>query len=385
MYKLLLLLFILSMQLTAFAAKPVIDIAPLPSDERLEIWEESEEIFTEKVMEYYHKATLLYMQAKLSGFETNELILPPSFEQLSDMEIQTIKDYHALAMKYFAILESLPEIGNREQIDKLRKELFVQMNANNEMEKRQYELALQHNDLEFYKKNWKAAREEAAKLNRKLDSATAAMDKYLIQREGEIRASYERNVRRFTPVFSIGGTANKYYFREDGINDKIAFGGQITFNPEPVFGFGRYLEIFGEYIVPRFVTDQITQGVKLSDKWNSQLYTIGLNLKFDNVIDLKDFTGGIKIGAGHFWGSGNLDNVDYGAATFEGEMIRFEMFVRNADISLPLELFVAYNSYFASEFVFDSRLQYLNFGEPQFNVLTMGVRLALWKTPVYDN
>ncbi len=385
MYKLLFVLFAFALPVAAYAAEPVIQVAQLPSDERLEIWEESEEIFTEKVMEYYHQATLLYMQAKLSGFETNELIIPPSFEQLSDMDIETIKEYHALAMKYFAIVESLPEIGNREEIDRLRKELFAAMNKNNELEKRQYELALKHNDLTFYRDNWKAAREEAAKLNRKLDSATAAMDKYLIQREGEIRATYERNVRRFTPVFSIGGTANKYYIRDNGIEDKIAFGGQLTFNPEPVFGFGRYFELFGEYIVPRFVTELKNEGIRDSDKWNSQLYTIGLNFKFDNVIDVKDFTGGIKIGGGQFWGNGKLDNVNYGAATFEGQMIRFEMFVRNADISLPLELFFAYSSYFASDFVFDSQLQYMDLGEPQFNVLTLGVRLALWKTPVYEN
>ncbi len=385
MFKLLFVLFAFAMPVAAFAAEPVVKVSPLPSDERLEIWEESEEIFTEKVMEYYHQATLLYMQAKLSGFETNESIIPPSFEELSDMEIQTIKDYHALAMKYFAIVESMPETGNREEIDRLRKELFAAMNKNNDMEKRQYELALKHNDMEFYRENWKAAREEAAKLNRKLDSATAAMDKYLIQREGEIRATYERNVRRFTPVFSIGGTANKYYIRENGVDDKISFGGQLTFNPEPVFGFGRYFEIFGEYIMPRFTTVQIGEGMPATDKWNSQLYTIGLNFKFDDVIDLQDFTGGIKLGGGHFWGSGKLDNMDYGAANFEGEMIRFEMFVRNADIALPLELFFAYSSYFASDMTFDSRMQYLDLGEPQFNVLTLGVRLALWKTPVYDN
>jgi hypothetical protein len=76
-----------------FAAIPVVKVPAVEPNETLEFYEDSDGLFSIKVMDYYKMALMLETQLFMLGIEPKTKTASPTYEELDELDAQIIKKY----------------------------------------------------------------------------------------------------------------------------------------------------------------------------------------------------------------------------------------------------------------------------------------------------
>lgn len=347
-----LIFFLLMLAATqTLAMTPVKDVPPLPNPVQLEYYEDSEELFTYKVMEYYEIAVALRTQIQTMGMEPSIKFTSPSLEELGDQEVSLIVRYYNIARKLYKEVEA---IDGKSIID------FMDQAKAKQQENTDTIVSL-------------------AKKNFHQMSECEKEKEMLIQ---ELEAKYNGDCRDFITVASIDLSGDIFFTNGiSGLSNKPHLSGRLNVNPYKALKFWQGIDLFVEYQDLKLTT-QFTNDFK--KHWSSFLATVGArgNVFTDLVADGNDYTDGLKFGLGYFWSSGHVYNE--GNTNFESEGIKFELeyFVGSHGCNQPLEVFVRFGLYntLGNDLEFQVGNQTIDAGQT-ITGIGLGLRYNFWKSP----
>ncbi len=351
-----------------FSAEPLIKIGQLPPDEQLELFEESEELYAMKLMEYFHSAVVLRTQLILSSKENIREIFPPTLEELSEPDIEVLKKYYRLARDFYNQVLAHPE----------RKIVQLQQQIINNEKKHIQEV------LDILQDNWtqlKDCQEDKLELIQKLN-------KDCYERISKLYKALEEQDIDMITILSVSVSEN-LFLNNNGhkVTNDPALGVRLNLNVYKLFGFWRGLDIWYEYIAPRIITTSVILGMptyEVKEIWNSNLHSVGFSGRIMPIIKTDNYTDGFKLGIGYFWANGSIYNKANTGFDWSGIRGDVEYFAGNFARFLPIELYLSLSVYHSlnKELI----LQADNFRGNIFNLsrtnfgLTFGLRYNFWRT-----
>jgi len=380
MYKsIYILLILLLSQSRIFAAQPIVKVEPLPSGNELEIYEDSENLFAMKILEYYKLSIALETQIRIMGLESATRVISPTLEELEDTDIRTLRKFYRQATALEKQVIDAPEGLFNAKIDDLRLKLDKQQYDNFILKEQLFVQNLDLLSCNFYKTNYR-------KLIAQSDSIRLVIDEnyfdYMQKLWGQNLSLHKlhQNTHHYTPILSLSGTGNFLNFRNNNIESDISPGVMITFNPSPIIGFGKFVDIFGEYIHPILLV--VEENSSIRARYNTNMLTTGLklNVPLSDLMKINDFQLDFKAGYGFFWANTEAPNTDFGRTNWQGQLIRLELGVSNFNkIFFPVGVFINYNFYnFSKDLKFASYDDNVNFGKHWVNNLQLGLKFTMW-------
>jgi hypothetical protein len=379
----LLFLLLMTVSLSVFAAKPVIDVPALPPDEKLEPFEYDDEVYVPKVLEAYGWCIILQTQLEILGVEPVTKIYEPTYDDLADLELDVIKKYHQKALALEKEVIQAPEDLSQLEIEELRKKVSELKFEKLKWKKEAFALTLETQDIEFYKKRNEEFIAESDSLRLYADSVRYYYYHKMNAKIDEIKSFYEEMFsNNRIPLITIAGTANKFRFDNDFVENDLAPGAIITLNTHPFLKYGKYIDLWAEYINPELRTyTDISDDYREMISWKTNFYTFGVNANFTDLIRTYYFNLGFKVGAGFYWGESDPLNLNIPKANWKGELVRLELNLENQRFNLPVELFGS------CTFLFPSKD--MNFGvhdniipkSETFQNISIGFRINLWNVP----
>jgi hypothetical protein len=336
---------------TATAIKPVKEVPPLPSPVQLEYYEDSEELFTYKVMEYYEIAVALRSQIESLGMTPKIKFNSPSLEELGDQEVALIVKYYNISRRLYKEIDA---IQGKNILD------FMEDAKDKQQENIDTIISL-------------------AKKNFRYMSDCEREKEILIQ---ELEEKFNGDCRDFTTVAS-GEFGGNILFT-NGINylsNKPHLSGRLNINPYKVLRFWQGLDLWIEYQDLKLTTQYPNDFKK---HWSSFLAAVGArgNLFTDLVANGNDYHDGLKLGLGYFWSSGNIYNDGSSNFDWEGMKLEIEYFVGSHGCNQPLEVFIRFGLYssLGDELILTEGIRTLDAGRT-ITGISLGLRYNFWKSP----
>ncbi len=351
-----------------YAAVPLIKVSQIPPDEQLELYEESEELYALKVMEYFYSAAVLRTQLVLSGRENVREIFPPTLEELTVPDIEIIKKYYRIAWDFYNQVLAEPE----RKIVQLQQQIITN-------EKKHIQEVL--NTLQDNWTQLKDCQQEKLDIIKKLN-------KDCYERISKLYKALEEQDIDMITILSVSISEN-LFLNNNGqkVTNDPSLGVRINLNVYKLFGFWRGLDIWYEYVAPRIITTSIIQGMpsyELKEVWNSNLHSIGFSGRIMPIINLDNYTDGFKLGLGYFWANGYIYNKSFTDYDWSGLRGDVEYFAGNFARFLPIELYISFSVFHSLNKELILRAD--NFRDNEFNLsrtnfaLTLGLRYNFWRT-----
>jgi hypothetical protein len=235
--------------------------------------------------------------------------------------------------------------------------------------------------------------------HQKIDSLSRALDKTIefardtasfIKKETELAESkkYKAKLEDLkkelngycndcTPFVSISVSDNFFRNQSSNIEVEPSLGIRLNISSEKLFGLSKHVDFWMEYISPR-VTTITTE--KLS--WDLDLFAVGLDIGARHYFDSLGLGIGFKLGAGQFWGKGDICNIVGGSVNWKGQMLRLELNAFRQDWNYNVEIFGAVSVYhnFYDNLRFTTTNEIINVGSTPLSI-SIGMRLSLWRNP----
>ena len=343
-----------------YSLEPVVKISELPAMEVLEAYEDNEELFAMKVMEYYKASVMLSTQLENLGFVPDEKYKAPSLEELSDMELDLIVRYYNIAKSLQGQVES---ITGAEKSNKV-----------NELKKRIIEIEGLYTDSLWDVRNTCLLKQLEMKNN---------IESECYEKISKIEESLKNNCPDCVNFLSLAITENAFFgCFNDQLSSKPNLGVKVYLNASKPFGFGRSFEFWYEYQAPRFTTTFNYGNGGMDQTWNSSINTLGLSTKFFpiDIASSKEISSGVRLGAGYFWGSGKMYNNEIANFSHEGMKVELEFFGGLSDYRYPIDIFLNLGllQSFKNDLTFDlGNNNKLSFGKTMFNI-SLGLRYNFW-------
>lgn len=351
-----------------YSAEPLIKVGQLPPDEQLELYEDSEELYAIKVLEYFYAAAVLRTQLILSGRENVREIFPPTLEELTEPDIEVIRRYHRLAREFHNQVLAEPE----RKIVQLQQQIIT--NEKNHIQE----------VLNTLQDNWtqlKDCHQEKLELIKKLN-------KDCYDRISKLYKALEEQDVDMITILSVSVSEN-LFLNNNGqkVTNDPALGVRINLNVYKLLGFWRGLDIWYEYIAPRIISTSIIHGMpsyEVRELWNSNLHSVGFSGRIMPIIKLDNYTDGFKLGLGYFWANGYVYNKSSTGFDWNGLRGDVEYFAGNFARFLPIELYISFSVYHSLNKELILRAD--NFRGNEFNLsrtnfaLSLGLRYNFWRT-----
>lgn len=383
--KLLLVLLAALLSLTTIhAAEPIVEVVPLPTGSELELYEDSEGLFALKLIEYYKAAVALETQLLMMGLQPDNRIAPPTLDDLQDMEIRTLRRYYSQALGVLKQVQNSPDGLYNKKIEELRAKLEKAHQDNFILKEQIHTQNLDLISSDFYKKRFRELVGQADSLRLLLDENYFDYMTKLWQHDENLRNIYE-NCANCTPILSLSMSGNFWDFRHDIVEADISPAVMVNFNPSPVLGFGRLIDIWGEYSYPILKTRRFNHNLdEIGIEYKTDFFTTGmnLNLPLSEVLKIDDFYLGLKAGYGFFWGNSRATNTNLNETNWNGQVVRLELNAANYNrFFFPLGVFITYNFYnYSKELRFPAFGNDINLGKPWVNNLQLGIKFSLWRS-----
>ncbi len=372
------------------AAQPLVELKDLPPDEKLEFYEESEELFVDKVLEYYNYVLAFKTQLDMLGVDTKIKFSSPTYEELTDLDLKVIKKYFAIAKALEKEVKQASGNFARNEIQELREETAKQKRKFDSLSLQEKKEYLAANSISFYKRRIENLLNENQRQNVVIDSLKYETYEQVNKTREKVKEYYEDYFKYSSPVVSISGSGNYFFFPDERIEEKVSFGMEAIFNLQPISKYGKYFDVWGAYWAPVFNANydnpnlyRLPPNYSQTYKWNNHLYALGANISIPNILKLEDLAIGFKTGAGQFWGKGHMYNVNEEIADYSGQVLKFELNFGKPNVFAPIQIFASYSTYFLSDdltFHSPNKWDIIDLNEPNISSFAIGVRYIVLKS-----
>ena len=363
------LLFVMAFSpLSLLAAEPLVKVPNLPSNSELELYEDSEGLFTLKVLEFYKSAVVLETQIKLSGAEPVLNVEAPTFEELEDMEVKTIKKFHKTAQSLESQVQGLPDSERQILLENI-----------NELESRLRDTVAVYTI-------------EAGKLrNEMLDLMLSRLQEIEETNKDNIDLVIQQNYlncRDYNSWLSVSGISKIFFSNgNDVLTNDPGLGAAINLNIGDIVGFSKAFQVRYEYLAPRFFTEYKSlsdMGIIPREQWNTNVNSLSAGGKVD-IGKNDNIVHGFEFYLGYFWADGKIYNRSDSRMNWDGALFSVDYFIAAPSCRMPLELFAGlsvYNS-FSRSLIFHTAVggyEVNDLGRTHLSV-NLGLRYHIWRTP----
>lgn len=371
MKKTLKILLLIVLTAPLFAARPIVDVPELPKGENREYYEDSEELFTLKLLEYYRAAVWLESQLIVYGEQLKREVPMPTYDELTDGEFFNIEKYYKIAKVLEGKIKALPEVPVNKQLFELRERLLESENSRIILDHENYKLALDNIHKKYYENNMFALISENDSLKFLADSLTFDVNK--------LTSYNDRFSQRY--FLSAAAMGNMFFFREDRISSDMSIGILANIHASQILGYGPYLDFWFGYVAPQIntITPIDDAGGIVDYEWITHLYSAGITGTVPQILKFSDFEAALKIGFGFYWGENRIPNVISASNNWDGSNLYFEFNTSKSGRNFPVEIFVAYNLYFQSNKI-NFVLPFNSFilENTTFDNFSFGLRFKFW-------
>ncbi len=343
------------------SAEAIVKVDELPSDNQLEAYEMSEELFVAKVMEYYNASLMLTTQIEMLGSKAIVETPAPSLEDFNDMELDVIIKYYNTAKKLQSQVDSIDKSNQMQSYLQLKSEI-EKVKAN-------------YMDSLWSFRNGYLLRELAIK---------KTSDSIYYEEIQKIDSAYKNGCADCVDFLSVSVFSNLFLPSSSKFISDPNLGLRISLNALKMLGYGSGVELFYEYQNPKFSTRLGKQESEIEDSWNSDLSALGLNTELYPLFSNGKIAGGLKFGLGYFWSRANIINKDFGNYDWKGVKFELEYFAGLKYPQYPFELFVnasLYQGLNSKLRVYHgySQFENINLGYSLFG-LNFGLRYNFWSS-----
>lgn len=382
--KLLLMLSFLLLCSQVYAAEPIVEVPALPTGAALEIYEDSEELFALKTLEYYKIAVALESQLLLMGISPDKAINQPTLEELQDMDTKTLKKFYNQAVTVSNSVKESPDGLYHKKIEDLRAKVTKMQNDNFILKEQLFAQSLELHSSEYYRLKYREIIKQTDSLRLYIDSTYYNYQKQLWHQADNMRRIYE-NSANAVPILSLSAGGSFWNIGDERISSDISPSVSLVFNPSPIFGIGRIVDIWADYQYPSITSggdEVLTIFPEKSNQYKTDFFSTGLNLNIpiSEAMKIENFYLGFKVGYGFFWGQTEMPNTNLGASDWQGQVVHLELNASNYNrLFFPIGVFVSFNFYkFSNEFEFPAPEERLRLGKPWINNFQLGLRFPLW-------
>ena len=363
------------------AAEPIVTVPPLESGTTYDLFESDDELMNNMVLKYYELAVMLKAQLMYYGVAP---VIDFETPLMEDSDGVMIKKYHEIALQLSDQIQGLTETEYKQELlkfkqeaEKLRKQLFTEQ--------------LKNANLDFYREESDNLSAENERLSFVVDSLSLEFHKKLQAFKEMMRKHAENYNKQSLTILSFALGGYQYYTGDERLTSKVSMGGMLTLNAGQFFGFGKYFDIWGEYNAPKLRTKLVLEYPELEDETvyeelKAHMFSLGVAGNIPEIFKIADFYGGLKLGAGYFWGNAFPYNSDAAKTVWEGPVARAEFNLSSFNRYFPMELYVAWYYYsFSKELEFNqsSHSEVINLGNASFTSLSLGIRFAVWRAAHY--
>ena len=349
---------LLLLAINLFAIEPIVKVTEIPSMEVLEAYEDNDELFAMKVMEYYKASIMLSTQLENLGFVPDEKFQAPSAEQLSDMELDLIIRYYNIAKSLQGQVES---ITGAEKANKV-----------NDLKKRIVDMELLYADSIWSVRN--SCLLKQLEMKNKIEAECN-------EKITKIEEALKNDCIDCVNFFSLVITENIFVGNFNGqLQSKPNLGVKVYLNASKPFGFSRNFEFWYEYQAPRLETSYDYGAGIIDQTWNSSINSLGMSTKFYPIPVTAPNSFGVRVGAGYFWSSGKMYNYELAKFSHEGMKAELEFFSGFNSQRYPIDIFLNLGllQSFKDELTFDLTNNHsLMLGKTMFNI-SVGLRYNFW-------
>lgn len=350
------------------AAKPVIEVPNLPQSSELELYEDSEGLFTMKILEYYKIAVALETQLRILGVKPSVNPVLPTYEELEDMEVSLFRKYHKIAKQLESEVLEAPESDRQILLERIN----------------QLELQLR-DTVAIY------TIEKGTIRNQMLDlmlTRLKEMEEKNAQNIDYVIAQNYVNCMDYSTLIAVAGVSKLFFSNgNDIIKNDPGIGVQVSLNAGKIAGFGDGFEVRYEYFAPKFFSEyELNNSLVTSfrEQWNTNVNTVSFGGKAVLGKNPK-LMHGFNIFLGYFWANGSIYNQFSNGMNWDGASLSFDYFLSSPSCKFPVEFFAGlsvYNS-FSRNLVFrTSRQNYENIdlGKTHLSA-NVGFRYNIWRSP----
>lgn len=375
---------------TSDKAIPIISVPPLPQGDRFEIYEDTEELYVMKLMEYVQYAIILKTQYDIMKSEESDNpqsyrmypLETPSYEEITDMELSTIVRYRDTAVAYenrirqmdvqehYRLVENIQALKSKLSLVRLRLTRFL-------------------GSFKSY-------------ISYRIMTAINERDSLCSKQTDRILSQYQNKCKDCVPILSIALTADFFnpFNGTDSAGSKASPGFKVNFNTIKILGHEN-LELWYQYHDPIFWTRY-----PRALRWNSSIHAVGIQWNLTRALmhtsafnshyrEEDDWGASFKFGGGYFWGSSKIYNSSsiYG---FTPNDIHWSGFLANLELSLgkpswvvPFELVATSNLYISNndDLILTNNpvrnpaeIVNVNLNSFQWNA-GIGVKITIWRSP----
>lgn len=357
----------------------VSNIPTLPSNVELEAYTENEELYCVKLFEYYNLAVEYNYYLKEREIIPKTKLIPPSIEEITSPDPNILRKYYKFAQDLRNQFVSIPDNHSISKLSKYKISIDSLRFENERLKSEIYDFSLDENNTQFYKKLLDKSIEDNAKDKFIEDSIN-------LNRLDRMKKSYDNLKRLYTDSYatstimmSTAFSGSRVYFGSTSIKTDPGFNLGLNINAGPLFGFGKDIEIFGNYTSFKLKFDDPFTNTE--SEYSANMFHIGAQYILKDLFKLNDFKANISLGTGFFFGDARTPNIISENLSFKGNFLKAELSFRNINYNFPLEIFINYtaNSH-SADLKFNFQNSSSSITNPSSEILSIGARFNIWRS-----
>ena len=360
----------------AFSAEPAVKLPPFPTKAELEAYQDSEEMFAALLLDYFQAATTLEAQLNYWGVKPAAAVPSPTLEELSGQDSKTLRKFYAAGSKLQRQIEALPEEQMHAHLFDVQKRLKQEREKSMELLIKNFELELKAQQADAYTGRMMQFVRTADSLKRELDSVTYLY--YALKMSGNSAMARALD-DTFIPSLMLSNAVHALSIGEDNVRQDISYGAKAEVNLNALSGFGKYLDLWFAYLMPQIKSNAFPESPGSQwREWNSNIYSFGANLNLPDVLEIHPAKAGIKIGAGHYWGSASSPNIAAAEVDYKGQTLNLEVYFSKFTTISPASVYINFGVLFPTrEMIFSDVARPVNIGKSTITTFGLGLRFTV--------
>jgi hypothetical protein len=370
---------------------PIIELPAFPIGYSMEIYEDNDDLYALKLIEYYKIAVTYQTQLTLLGDTSSVNLSVPSPEELTDNDSKNLKKYYNQAKKLKNIIVGLPNSARTKQLDDLKEKINKVQIQNDSLKVFADSYSLLKNRLDENLKNIENVAKKLEELNYNYEISRLEKVKDLIKREKlnienqKIHSQFRNN------VLSINLSGNIIDEFSNLVENQISFGAGLSLNTGYFLNLGEFIDFDISMLNFRNkFTDSTNSNNITTTNWENNIYNVGLSFNYKKLVKLQGMDVGLRGGLGYFWGGLNAVNTNYKEANICGQTVSLDLNLKNEISIVPYELYMGIKWYMMNN---DYRIDrqngqqttnLYNFGDLNLINYNVGIRIPVWRHMNYQ-
>lgn len=356
----------------AFSAEPVANVPQLPGN--LEPYTDSEEMYFDKLMEYYIPALMLETQLKLMNVTPKSKVPLVSSTMLSNMDPKYFKQYNKIAFELYAQIKDLP-------MDVIDKQLANSETENKMLKKENTKLMIDtigaHKNKELYEMLL-ASIDQTISANKSLEQKYVLRIKKLLSELSDVKYNANQCLNSNPSfVLTISPFAEQFFNNNSQINSVLSPGILGSMSVLRISKDVGIINIWGKYT---FITSDNKNRNGYFITYKEDMWSFGgdFEVNLTKLMNEENFSWSFKIGAGYFKGYVKTPNLALAEQSYHGNLIKLETDFYNFSQIFPFGIVIGANfNKYSTDLIYSDFLNEINLGSPWVPSIYMGLKFNL--------